>query len=288
MAHLNFLVLLLRPFFPRATRVLVRQNGTASAELASARHPSVTRLLYRSLYSRADRVICQTPAMAKDLCAEFGIPEEKLLVLPNPVDSATIRTTVDSSPSPWTKFGSASAGPHLLAVGRLSLEKGFDLLLNALVTVRKQFPNAQLVIAGAGPEEAALKTLCDETGLDSAVHFAGYIDRPSEYFSGASLFVVPSRHEGLPNALLEAAASGLPIVATPASEGMIDLLRGQPGAWLAKEITAAALADSLQSALTFLRPGQRFPHIFVDQFSLDRAIPAYEALIDTTFKESAQ
>jgi glycosyltransferase involved in cell wall biosynthesis len=288
MAHLNFLVLLLRPFFPRSTHVLVRQNTTASDTPLTANHPSVTRLLYRWLYRRADCVICQTPAMASDLRANFGVPQQKLLVLPNPVDAATIRATVDASPSPWANLRPASAGPHLLAVGRLSREKGFDLLLGAIVIVRKRFPDAELVIAGSGPEEIALKKLCHDTELDSAVRFAGYIYRPSDYFSGASLFVLSSRHEGLPNALLEAAASGLPLVVTPASEGMTDLLRNQPGVWLAKEITAEALAIALLTALIVLRPGQRFPHAFVDPFSLDRAIPAYEALIDATFKESQQ
>src|ERR1700722_16948006 len=63
MAHLNFLVLLLRPFFLRATRVLVRQNPTVPAALASGDLPRYTHLIYRFLYPRADRVICQTPAM---------------------------------------------------------------------------------------------------------------------------------------------------------------------------------------------------------------------------------
>src|SRR5208283_3127525 len=60
MAHLNFLVLMLRPFFPPGTRVLVRQNGTVSASLAFGDLPGYTRLLYRLLYRHADRVICQT------------------------------------------------------------------------------------------------------------------------------------------------------------------------------------------------------------------------------------
>jgi glycosyltransferase involved in cell wall biosynthesis len=84
----------------------------------------------------------------------------------------------------------------------------------------------------------------------------------------------------LPNALLEAAAGGLPIVALPASEGVADLLRGQPGAWLASEVSADALASSLLEALISLSPRQRFGHPFIDQFRIDRAIRAYENLID--------
>jgi glycosyltransferase involved in cell wall biosynthesis len=74
MFHLNFLVLLLRPFFPRGTRILVRQNGTISASLAFDRLPGYTRLLYRLLYRRADWVICQTQSMAVDLARELGVP----------------------------------------------------------------------------------------------------------------------------------------------------------------------------------------------------------------------
>ncbi|MGP8175538.1 MAG: glycosyltransferase [Terracidiphilus sp.] len=281
MFHLNFLVLLLRPLFPRGTRVLARQNGTVSAALAFAGLPGYTRLLYRVLYRRADRVICQTRAMVKDLARELGIPEERLVVLPNPLDVDAIRDTVAENPYLWT-----GPGPHLLAVGRLSREKGFDLLLRALVTVREQFPQADLVIAGAGPEEAVLKALCSDLGLETAVRFAGYVDRPAAYFSGASAFVLSSRHEGLPNALLEAAAGGLPIVALPASEGVADLLRGQPGAWLAPEVSASALASTLLAALQVLGPGERFAHAFIQEFRLDRAIHAYEDLIDSVLKES--
>jgi glycosyltransferase involved in cell wall biosynthesis len=288
MAHLNFLVLLLRPFFSPATRVLVRQNSTVSAELVSGDLPRYTRLLYRFLYPRADRVICQTSAMAEDLAAEIGISEHQLAVLPNPVDPEAARAIDEDTPDPWASLGSSSSGPHLLAVGRLSPEKGFDLLLRALVTVRERFPDANLVIAGVGPEQASLKSLCRELELESTVRFAGHVDRPSAFFPGATLFVLSSRHEGLPNALLEAAAGGLPIVALPASEGVVDLLRGQPGVWLASEISASALASSLLAGLDVLRPGERFPHPFIEQFTFDRAIRAYEDLIDSTLGERRQ
>jgi len=283
MAHLNFMVLLLRPFYPRNTRVLVRQNGTASSALAFGDQPGYTRLLYWLLYRRADRIICQTQAMANDLACEFGITQVQLAVLPNPVDVYAIRDAVSKCPNRWT-----GSGPHLLAVGRLAPVKGFDLLLNALAIVHRWFPDADLVIAGAGAEETALKAECRKLRLKSAVHFAGHVDRPSVYFPGASLFVLSSRHEGLPNALLEAAAGGLPLVALPASEGVVDLLRAQPGAWLASQISAPALAASLLAALQVLHSGQRFEHSFIEEFRLDRAIHAYEELIDATLRQRCQ
>jgi glycosyltransferase involved in cell wall biosynthesis len=99
------------------------------------------------------------------------------------------------------------------------------------------------------------------------------------------MFVLSSRHEGLPNAMLEAAAGGLPIVALPASEGLVDLLREQPGVWLAPEISSDSLASSLLRALEALQPGQRFLHAFIEEFRIERAVQAYEDLIDSVLKE---
>ena len=275
-AHLNFLVLFLRPFFPPETRVLVRQNGSLSV---SAGVPGTTRLLYRLLYPHADRVICQTRAMAEELVIELRVAQERLAVLSNPVDVEAIRATAEDSPSLWT-----GPGPHLLAVGRLSQEKGFDLLLQAFSAVRMRFPHADLVIAGTGSEEAALKAQCRELGIEAAVRFAGHVDHPAVYFPGATLFVLSSRHEGLPNALLEAAAGGLPLVALPASGGLVELLCDRPGAWLAPEISSTALAASLLAALAVLRPGERFAHAFIEEFRIERAIHAYESLIDAVLR----
>jgi len=254
--EVSFLVLLLRPLFPPKTSVLVRQNATVTSVLEFGRLPVFMRLLYRLLYRNSDQVICQSGAMANDLAQALGIGDEQIAVLPNPVDLEGIRAVADES------VVRSGAGPQLLAVGRLSREKGFDLLLSALVVVCERFPEAHLILAGAGPEEKALKALCRELGLEKAVCFAGQVDQPYKYFVATTLFVLPSRHEGMPNALLEAAAAGLPLAVTPASGGVVDLLRGRPGAWVASEITASALALTIISALESVRPGERFSRSF--------------------------
>jgi glycosyltransferase involved in cell wall biosynthesis len=317
MAHLNFMVLMLGPLFPTGTRILVRQNSTISASTAIPGRPLLTRLLYRFLYRHADRVICQSRAMAEDLRKELGLRPDRIAVLPNPVDTAGIDLAAGAR-SQWT-----GEGPHLLAVGRLSREKGFDQLLEALVVVRKQFPHGDLILAGEGPEENSLKSQCCALGLETAVRFAGQVDPPYVLFSGASVFVLPSRHEGMPNAMIEAAVGGLPIVALPCSDGVVDLLRVTRGAWLAPEVSAGALAATLTEALHTLQPGERFdrskpidlapmefapsdldpshlamaniPPIYTapengngefegaaSQFQFARAIEYYEALIDQT------
>lgn len=271
MAHLNMLLLMLRPLFPRKTRVLVRQNGcTFAGDSTSA---------YRKFYPKADAVVCQTAAMAADLGRLAGL-SRNLRVLPNPVDLKGIRATASSGLSLWS-----GPGPHLLAVGRLVPEKGFDLLLQAFVQVRKRFPSADLTIVGEGRERRALEMQAWLLGVRSAVRLVGQVEQPAAWFRDATAFVLSSRQDALPNAVLEAAAAGLPIVATAASVGLLDLLRGDPGVWLAKDISADAIAAAVGGALEELKPGRRFPHRWVDGFSKERALAAYEACIDESLAE---
>jgi glycosyltransferase involved in cell wall biosynthesis len=317
MFHLNFVVLMLRPLFPARTSVIVRQNATVSTSLEGETLPWYTRRLYHVLYRFADRIVCQSRAMADDLSAELGIAAERLAVLPNPVDLEGLRSITE--PAPWPGLG-----PHLLAIGRLAPEKGFDLLLKAFAPVRRDFPHASLVIAGKGPEEALLKSLATEFEIADAVSFAGYVDRPSRFYAGADIFVLSSRQEGMPNALIEAMASGLPVVATPASGGVVDLLSGRTNAWLAPDVSVAGLVQALTQAIETLEvrtpcrvcrraeelariqalagfgghipgnapiadiaAGRRTPHYqeFGGEFEFERAFEAYEALIDTLCAE---
>ena len=276
-AHLNLLVLLLRPFLPWKTRILVRQNGPVFETLSTRDSCWARGLMYRVLYRCADGIICQSLSMAREVSEFTGISIESLAVLANPIDIEAIRSTSRGPADEW--FG---PGPHLLAIGRLSSEKGFDLLLEAFAEVKLQFPTADLAILGAGPERATLDALCEKLGLNRAVRFVGRVGTPAIHFPGASLVVTSSRCEGMPNALLEAAAGGLPIVSVPASRGLVELLSGQAGVWLAREISADALTESLLAALGVLCPGERFDHPWIDQFGLERAIPAYEGLFEAT------
>lgn len=213
MAHLNLLVLLLRPLLPSGTRILVRQNGTLSTMPRGYRGVALRRF-FRMLYRRSDGVICQSSAMAKDLHKAAGIPIEAMAVLPNPVDVDEVRTAERMDAALWT-----GEGPHLLAVGRLVREKGFDLLIDAFAEVRHSFPSADLTIAGAGSQETALRAQAYVLGLERCVRIPGHVRSTGPLFQNASILVVSSREEGMPNAALEAAACGLPIVAVPSMGG---------------------------------------------------------------------
>ena len=273
-AHLNALVLLLRPLLPTGTRIIIRQNGlwTCSSIANSA---LLTQLTYRHLYPRADRIICQTASMAEELTPRKRC---RAVILPNPVDIDEIRNISDAAA--WH-----SAGPHLLAVGRLVHEKGFDLLLRAFSKVIAQFPAAELVILGEGPEADSLRLLSQRLRVSSPVRFAGHIQKPFTWFPSTTLFVSSAREDVLPNALLEAAAFGLPIAATPAHGGIPSLLRNDPGAWLADAISAQSLSRCICNALTSLHPQARCSHPWIETFRLQDVLIQYRSLLDEVLAE---
>jgi glycosyltransferase involved in cell wall biosynthesis len=279
MAHLNFLLLLLKPFLPRRTRVLVRQNTTANA----ATGDRFTRFAYRYLYPKANAIVCQSQAMAKDLAENFGITRDKLRVLANPIDvdrSSRKRASLTSG-FLWPE----GSWPRVISIGRLAHEKGFDLLLGALELVRREYPRVHAIVLGEGPERVSLLGLASKLELHSSVEFSGFCRDTIPYLEGADLFVLASRYEGMPNALLEAAAAGIPLVSTPSSGGVVDLVQDAPGAWLSEATTAESLAEAICKAVGTLAPppaaSLRLEHAFLGPFESGNAVAGYASLFES-------
>src|SRR5262249_47747535 len=138
----------------------------------------------------------------------------------NPVDINMLRQETESHPNPYQ-----GDGPHLVAAGRLRKEKGIDLLLNALPSVVQRFPKIRLTVLGEGPQEAELKAQAAQLGIEKNVDFLGFQKNPWPYLGNADLFILPSRIEGMPNALLEALALGTRTVATASVEAINEIAR---------------------------------------------------------------
>jgi len=283
--HLNLLLLGLQPFFPHGTRLLIRQNSTS---LLPGSRSRIRLALYRWLYRRANAVLCQSAAMAQEMAQRLILPIRHLPVLANPVNLAAIRSTPPAMPTAETAAWFAAA-PRLIAIGRLSPEKGFDLLLEAFAHLRLQHPKAALLILGAGPEQQHLQAESERLSLDTSLHFGGYQPATAAWLKAATVFVLSSRHDAMPNALLEAAAAELPIVATPASTGVLPLIAEQPGIWLAEEATVPALTEALCEAVRALYGSpQRYPHPWIESYALEPTIAAYRELLLRHLTEAAR
>jgi glycosyltransferase involved in cell wall biosynthesis len=139
----------------------------------------------------------------------------------------------------------APAGmPRLLALGRLHVNKGFDVLLRALALL----PGVHLSLAGEGPERAALERLTRELGVADRTAFLGWRQDTGALLAACDVFVCPSRHEPLGNVVLEAWSAARPVVAA-AAQGPVELIReGETGLLVPKEAPAplaAAIAGLL-------------------------------------------
>lgn len=150
----------------------------------------------------------------------------------------------------------SGGGPCLLTVGRLVRSKGFDLLLTALADLRDTVPSVRLRIVGDGPERAGLVEQAARLGLAGTVEFLGSRgpEQVRAELMGADLFVISSRDEGLPRTLLEATASGVPVVATA-----VGGIPAAAGDWSTVSIVAAdptALAAGIRQVMAF-PPGPR-------------------------------
>ena len=153
-------------------------------------------------YRHCDHLIGNTPDIVDYVVGE-GWPVERAHYLPNFV------TPPDNAPQPRGALATPDDAPLLLAAGRLHTNKGFDDLLRALVDL----PAAWLWLAGEGPELSALTGLASELNVADRVRFLGWRDDVAALLEAADIFVCPSRHEPLGNAIIEAWAANTPVVA---------------------------------------------------------------------------
>lgn len=224
MAHMNFALLLLKPFFPR-TKFVVREAITPSFILQehSLAMPFI-RFLYKWLYPKADRVISPAQAIIDEFSDILKMRTDNFLVLPNPVNVAAIESKTGGK-TPLLK----RAGVHFVSAGRLHYQKGFDRLIENMPRLPETM-DWHLTILGEGPERDALENLVKKMNMTEKISFAGYQENPWQYYAAADAFLLPSRSEGLPNVALESLACGTPVIATSESGGIAEIsARAAPG-----------------------------------------------------------
>jgi glycosyltransferase involved in cell wall biosynthesis len=270
---------LARPAFPRGTRLIARPanyltgNHGELVRGGPVRH-RISFALYRFALGRADHLICQGDDLARDVAAVgLTVPST---TIGNPIDIEEI-----------DRLAAAAAAlpgrPSLLAVGRLTAQKGFDLLLPAfaqLIATAPEAREAHLTIVGNGPDDGALRRQCQDLGLAGRVTFRGFLENPYPLMRAADLYVLSSRYEGFPNVALEALACGTPVVAA-ACPGVSGLVLPGVNGWLAPPGDVAGLSAALQLAARThaqLSPGAIRDSVRT-RFAADQITERYERAI---------
>lgn len=188
----------------------------------------------RVIWHAASRVIANSHGLG-DLARAFDSGID-IPIIPNGVDGSRF----DAGQRDWTS-------PRLLSAGRIVYQKGLDLGLRALAQLQEL--DWHWYIAGDGPQMESLRTLAQELGIEGRITFLGWQsqDELADEYHQANLFLFPSRHEGMPNAVLEAMASGLPVVATRIAGSEELVVDGETGMLVSPEDV-----DSLREGLRAL------------------------------------
>jgi glycosyltransferase involved in cell wall biosynthesis len=234
--------------------------------------------LFLALCRMAERIVVLNKAMGCEL-AGIGYPEGCIAPAGNGVDMQFYKKSPDKG-GLRSDLGFDDTEKLVLYAGRLSPEKGVDFLIQSCALLNRS-TQAKLLIAGDGPERERLQEVARTAGLADRILWYGSIDNVLPYLQASDVFVMPSQFEGLSNALLEAMACELPVIATDVTGNNELITNGDNGVLVAYG-DEAALAAAMRAVLENPRMGRELAshaHDYVRQHhSLDDVITRYEAL----------
>ncbi len=197
------------------------------------------RWRYRCLAPLVGRFFPVSHALGALLTERCGIPPARVQVIPNGIDAALFAPPAAGEARP-------SVGPTIGALARLDPRKGLPFLLQALARLLPDLPEATLLIGGDGEDRAALERQAHELNLAGQVVFAGPVHDPPAFYRCCDLFVLPSLDEGFGLVVLEAMASGLPVIGTRVG-GVPELIEHGRNGLLVEPGDASAIAAALRT-----------------------------------------
>lgn len=243
--------------------LLARRTGVVPLSTAhgwtghSFRERCVYYPLDKRLLARFPRVIAVSSQVKADLVSH-GVNPARVRVVLNGIDPARFRRDQARVGRCRAELGIARSDIVLAGVGRLAPQKRFDLLLEAVARLRGQWPQLRAFIAGEGEERRTIEQKAASAGLGCAVRLLGHVEDVSALHHAADVFVQSADYEGTPNAVLEAMAFGVPIVATDAG-GTAELVRDGVEALVVPTRDVGALTAAISEVLT--RPGDAMARV---------------------------
>lgn len=276
LTHMNIAAVIARALSRTRVRLVLSERNQISmkANRALGLRSRLTYMLVRLLYPMADAVTAVSTGVSEDLERFAGLKKGSVRTIFNPVtNEEMLRRAAQPVTDPWFQPGQP---PVVLGVGRLTHQKGFDVLLRAFKRVRAEFP-ARLVIAGEGAERGKLEALCRELGLEEDARLIGFVPNPYSLMSRSGVFVLSSRFEGLPGVLLEAMYCGAPVVSADCPSGAGEILDGGRYGKLVPVEDAEAMAKAILEVLREKPPAEVER---ARQYNVDDAVAAYLELLE--------
>lgn len=199
-------------------RCVISERVNTCSHFAGGVKDSISKLLVRTTYPRADNVMAVSAGVKADLVAHFGVADQQCDIVYNPYDIDHISELASA------EINDLPARPYIIGTGRLVKNKNFSLMIRAFAQSRL---TCDLVILGQGDEQAALQALAAQLGVADRVHLLGFKANPYPYLKQAEFFVSTSNAEGFPNAIVEAMCLQKAVIATNCESGPAEILSGQ-------------------------------------------------------------
>lgn len=182
------------------------------------------RWLSPLFFSELDRVITVSTDAMTQLMETSARLKGKVVILPNPIPLQLLYSQSKASLPYWAE--PIFFKPVIISIGRLTSIKGYDILIQAFARSIAQGIDANLLILGEGEERNTLEMLAVKSGIQDRVFLPGFQENPYSFLIHSEIFVLSSRIEGLPTVILEALASGVPVIASNCASGVREMLNG--------------------------------------------------------------
>lgn len=231
------------------------------------------------IYPRAAAIVVQTERVRQKM--KHGLRRANFVVIPNPVPVVD-PDAQESNVSLYELVHLPAGAKVVAAMGRLDSQKGFDLLIEAFSELVPRYPEWYLVIFGEGPLRSTLEEQIERSGLTASVRMPSVVRAARRYLAESDLFVLSSRFEGFPNALLEAMACGLPVVSFDCPSGPEEIIRNDHNGLLVEPANAhalaAALSELMQSPARREELGKNAREV-LERYSLNRIMELWDQLL---------
>jgi glycosyltransferase involved in cell wall biosynthesis len=280
LTHNNIMALLSRLLF--RIRVIACEHNTLSEVMKTEEGRSMLGMpvapMVKVLYRFAENIITVSEGIKSDLISAIGISPYRIKTIYNPIDLNRVNSLMHAPPGhPFF----AEQKPVVVAMGRMTAQKRFDILLNAFSRVILS-TDARLIILGEGPERTRLENMVKDLGIEEKVSLAGFQRNPYALLAHADVFVLSSQYEGLPMAILEAMACGLPVISTDCRSGPTEILEDGQCGILVPVNDEAALAEAMTELLKDKKQREELSERGkerVRDFSVGKIVRQYEEII---------
>lgn len=271
LGHLNLALLSVKFLLKGSPKIIVREANTPSKSMSKLdkNKKNLFSYMYRLLYPKAYLIISQCKDMKEDIINCFGIRDKKIKYIYNPLDIEKIRDNMkDKNPYNPSKI-------NLISVGRLSYQKGFDVLIDAFKIVNEKFPRTHLTILGEGELKEELQEQVEKLGISKEISIVEFKENPYPYYYYADTYILSSRWEGFPNTLLEALACGTKVVATNCKSGPREIIEDDKFGILVQDEDSEDLAKGIIDSIN----GENKTGCRAEFFRVDKIVREYEEIL---------